>query len=105
MNMDRNLKEELGIDENSKIPADYKIPYFVHQDDMNKLDQSHKRIEKWIFGFAIALFIALIGTNVAWIVYENSFVDTVTVTQDTPSGNNNYVGRDGDITNGSSNGN
>lgn len=105
MNMEKELKQELGIDKDKSIPSDYKIPYFVHQDDMNKLDQSHKRVEKWILGFAIALFVALVGTNVAWMIYENSFVDTVTVTQDTPSGNNNYVGRDGDITNGSSNDN
>ena len=85
--MEKELKQELGIDENSKIPADYKIPYFVHQDDMNKLDQSHKRVEKWILGFAIALFVALVGTNAYWIYYESQFVDEVSITQDLDSGN------------------
>lgn len=88
-----------------KIPADYNIPYFVHQDDMNKLDQSHKRVEKWLIGFAVALFVALVGTNAYWIWNDAQYMDEVTVTQETPNGNNNYVGRDGDITNGTANNN
>ena len=24
------------------------VYYYIHQDDLNKLDMSHKRIEKWI---------------------------------------------------------
>ena len=103
--MEKDLKQTLGVDENKPIPADFNIPYFVHQDDMNRLDMSHKRVEKWIIGFAIIIFIALVGTNIGWMVYENSFVDEITVTQDTPHGNNNYIGRDGDITNGSTNDN
>ena len=94
----------MGLKE-TNIPADYSIPYFVHQDDMNKLDQSHKRIEKWLIVFAMVLLIALVGTNAYWIWNNNQYVDEVTVTQDTPNGNNNYIGRDGDITNGTSNNN
>lgn len=70
---------------NDKIPADYNIPYFVHQDDMNKLDQSHKRIEKWLIGFMVGLFVALVGTNVYWIYYENSYQDVV-VTENAQDG-------------------
>lgn len=77
-----NLEEK----KENPIPADYQIPYFVHQDDMNKLDQSHKRIEKWLIGFAVALFIALVGSNAYWIYYESSFEDvSTTVTQETSS--------------------
>ena len=73
-------------EEKKPITANYAIPYFVHQDDMNKLDQSHKRVEKWILGFAIALFVALVGTNAAWMIYENQFEDvSTTVTQETSS--------------------
>ena len=43
-----DLKEKLGINKDMPIPADFNIPYFIHQDDLNKLDMSHKRIEKWI---------------------------------------------------------
>lgn len=64
------------------IPADYKIDYFVHQDDMNKLDQSHRRVEKWLFVLCLVIFIAFVGTNIAWVCYENSFVDEVKVEQD-----------------------
>lgn len=53
----------------------------------------------------LALIIALIGTNLAWILYERS-METVTETtetitydieQDNESGNNNFIGNDGDI--------
>lgn len=97
-----DLKKNLGMEEDTPIPADYKIPYFVHQDDLNRLDHSHKRVEKLLFIICLIIFLAFVGTNVWWIYYENSFVDEVTVTQDTPNGNNNYIGRDGDITNGTS---
>ena len=52
-----------------------------------------------LFILCIILFLALIGTNAYWIWNENQYMD-VTVTQETPQGNNNYIGHDGDITNG-----
>ena len=60
----------------------------------------------------ITLIIALIGTNLAWIMYESSMetvTETETVTtetiefdveQDNESGNNNFIGNDGEINNG-----
>ncbi len=60
----KELKEALGLDKNDKIAADYNIPFFVHEQDMCRLDLSHKRIEKWlcliIAGLSIA-FIAMKG--------------------------------------------
>ncbi len=100
-----NLKKELGLDENTPIPPDYNIPYFVHQDDMNKMDMSHRRVEKWHVTIIILLIVFLVATNLYWIHYENQFEDVVTVTQETPDGNNNYIGHDGDITNGTTNSN
>ncbi len=100
-----DLKKELGLDENTPIPPDYNIPYFVHQDDMNKMDMSHRRVEKWHVTIIILLIVLLVATNLYWIHYENQFEDVVTVTQETPDGNNNYIGRDGDITNGATNSN
>lgn len=53
----------------------------------------------------ITLVIALISTNLAWILYDKS-METVTETtetitydieQDNESGNNNFIGNDGDI--------
>lgn len=95
MKTDTELKEKLGINESTPIPGDYNIPYFIHQDDMNKLDQSHKRIERWLFGFAIGLFIALVGTNAYWIWNENQYMDEITVTQDLDSGDGDAIINDG----------
>ena len=64
-----------------------------------------ERQVKRLFVLCLVIFAALVISNAAWIYYENSFVDSVTVTQDTPNGNNNYVGHDGDITNGATNDN
>lgn len=70
------------------------IPYFCHEGDMARAERTIKRL--WIL--CILLIVLLVGTNIAWIVYENSFEDIV-VTQDNADGYNNYVGNDGDITN------
>lgn len=99
--MDR-LKEQLGIDQDKPIPANFNVPFFVHEYEINQMNQSHKRVEKGLMLIIILLFLAFVGTNAYWIYYENQFVDEVTVTQDTPNGNNNYVGRDGKIINGTS---
>ena len=89
----------MDIKEEKKIPADYEIPYFVHQDDMNKLDQSHKRVEKWLVGLAAALFVALVGTNAYWIYYENQFQDVVTetYTAETDQGGTAIANGDGSV--------
>lgn len=77
------------------------IPYIVHESEMARQERTVKRL--WIL--CIIMFVALVVTNVAWIHYESQFEDVVTVQQDTPSGNNNYVGRDGSIINGTADNN
>ena len=72
------------------------VSKYEHERTTAILERQIKRL----FILVIVIFIALIGTNVGWIVYESQFQDVYTVTQETPSGNNNYVGHDGDITNG-----
>ena len=45
----------------------------------------------------IILILALIGTNIAWIVYENQFADEITeqtVTQRADDGINRFIGGD-----------
>ena len=79
------LKEQLGIDNDRPIPADYNIPYFVHQENMNRMDMSHKRVESWHLGIIILLIVLLVGTNIFWLHYENQFYDEVTMTQETSS--------------------
>ena len=85
-----NLKEQLGIDNDKPIPADYSIPYYVHQDEMNRMDQSHKRVEKGIITASLViiliLFGAFVGTNAYWVWNEHQYEDVVTtVTQETSS--------------------
>ena len=59
---------------------------------------SMERTIKRLWITTILLIVLLVGSNICWIVYENSFEDIV-VTQDNADGYNNYVGNDGDITN------
>lgn len=56
----KELKEALGLDKSKKIAADYNIPFFVHEQDMCRLDLSHKRIEKWLCLLIAGLSIAII---------------------------------------------
>lgn len=72
------------------------VPYIVHEGIVARLERDCKRL--WIL--TIILVSLLVATNVGWLVYESQFVDVVTVSQETPEGNNNYIGHDGDITNG-----
>lgn len=87
-------------EKNKPKAADYAIPYFVHQDDMNKLDQSHRRIEKWLIILCIIIFVALIGTNGAWMYYESQFEDVVTETYsaETDQGGTAIANGDGTVT-------
>ena len=77
------------------------IPYFCHEGDMARAERTIKRL--WIL--CILLIVLLVGTNIAWIHYENQFQDEVTVTQDSSTGVNNYLGGNGVITNGKTDGN
>lgn len=79
---------------------DRQVPYYVYEGEQARAERHIKRL--WIL--CIVIFLALVGTNAGWIIYESQFEDvTMTVTQDTPSGNNSYIGRDGNITNGATN--
>ena len=101
-----SLKDDLNIENDKHIPADYQISYFVHQDDMNKLDMSHKRVEKWLFALCIIMFIALVGTNAYWIWNESQYEDVVTetYTAETDAGGTAIANGDGSVTvNGESN--
>ena len=50
------------------------IPYIAHESMMARLERSIERL--WIL--AIILVFLLVGTNLAWIYYENQFMDTET---------------------------
>lgn len=80
------------------------IPYFCHEGDMARAERTIKRL--WIL--CILLIVLLVGTNIAWIHYESQFTDEITttqeVTQDSEEGGNNFIGGDGVITDGKTNG-
>lgn len=81
------------------------IPYFCHEGDMARAERTIKRL--WIL--CILLILLLVGTNAAWIYYESQFQTEVTttqrITQDNDNGVNNFIGCDGVITNGKTDGN
>ena len=69
------------------------LPYAAHEIAMAQSERNIKRL--WII--ILVLIVALIGTNLAWIIYENSFEDyviTQEVEQDVDNGTNNFVGGD-----------
>lgn len=81
--------------------AKVNVPYVVHESAMARSERHNKRL--WIV--ILVLIGALIGTNLAWIVYENSFEDYVVmeeydVDQDAEGGDNNSIINGGGIVNG-----
>lgn len=65
--------------------------------DWQRNEQRHEKREKRHWILEIILVSLLIFSNIAWIVYENSFEDyviTQDVEQDAENGTNNFVGGD-----------
>lgn len=62
---------------------------------------------KW-FIVCLVLIILLVGTNIAWLIYENSYEDLITteeiIVDAEDDGIANYIGNDGDIINGENHG-
>lgn len=77
------------------------VPYIVHE----AAEARHERTVKRLFALIALLVLLLVGSNVAWLVYESQYEDVVetetySVDMDTDDGNANYIGGDGDIYNG-----
>lgn len=67
------------------------VPYAVLEDAM----ELTKWTQKWLRSVIILLIVLLVGTNAAWMYYENSFEDiTQTVEQEAETGTNNFIGGD-----------
>ena len=49
------------------------IPFFVHENEMVRLERLNKR---WFIAFLIAIIILFV-TNAGWIVYESQYQDEV----------------------------
>ena len=72
------------------------VPYIVYEGELARLE----RIIRKLFVLLFIAIVLLVVTNGYWIWNESQYEDVVTVTQDNTDGYNNYVGNDGDITNG-----
>ena len=81
----------------------FTVPYVAHQSAAARQERQIRRM--WIV--VLVLIGALIGTNLAWIIYENSFEEVVTteeiIVDADDNGNANYIGQDGNIYNGEDN--
>lgn len=73
------------------------VPFVVHENLRAQMDLHARRLVRVI----VLLIVLLVGSNFAWLLYESSFKEEeVTVRQINDTGYNNYIGNDGDITNG-----
>ena len=82
-----------------KTPAN--VPFAVYESVMARAERQAKRLVAVI----ILLIVLLVGSNICWIVYENSFDDmteTYTVEQDGAETNNSVI-NGGEIVNGEAN--
>ena len=75
------------------------VPYAAHEIAIATSERHSKRL--WIV--ILVLIVALIGTNLAWIIYNSQFEtveESTVVEQENSNGDNNYIGNNGDITYG-----
>ena len=83
------------------------ISFAAYEASADRHKQEKKHLIIGFVSIIIVLIIALVGTNLAWIIYDKSketVTETVTtetieydIEQDNESGNNNFIGNDGDI--------
>ena len=71
------------------------VPFVVHENMRAQMDLTIRRLIRVL----VLLIILLVGSNMAWLLYEEQF-DTVRAQQENERGVNNFIGNDGDITNG-----
>lgn len=69
------------------------IPYYIHESIMARQERTIRRL--WIL--CLVIFLAFVGSNVAWIYYESQFIEE-SVTQEVDTGNGSaYVAGIGDV--------
>lgn len=74
------------------------VPYVVYEDSMARMERTIEKL--WIL--CITLLVLFIGSNIAWVYYENQFEDVVVTNEvDTGIGDATVTGV-GDIINGES---
>jgi hypothetical protein len=76
------------------------VPFAVLE--ANEARHERREIKLWVLILVLVFF--LVGTNVAWLVYESQFVETETseeiIVDADDNGIANYIGNNGDIING-----
>ena len=74
------------------------VPYIAHEASISRMERQAKRL--WIA--VLLLIVLLVGTNAAWLYYENQLetAEKWEITQENDGGYNNYIGNDCDIVNG-----
>lgn len=78
------------------------VSQYFHEGTVAMMERTIRRL--WIT--TLLLIVLLVATNGAWLWYESQFeYFTTTVTQENEDGYNNYIGNDGEIVNGTTNGN
>lgn len=63
------------------------VPFFIYENEMTRYERVNKRL--WIA--LLVIFVALIGTNAGWIIYESQF-ETYTYEQTTRADNAAAIG-------------
>lgn len=76
------------------------VPYIVHEAAMARQERTIKKL----CALLVLVIILLVGTNCAWLYYENQFEDIETIQEryesETDGGGNAIVNRDGSVTYG-----
>lgn len=75
---------------------DKDVPYIAFEGQMNRYETTIKRLVTALI-VAIAL---LFASNVAWLLFLNQFDFVGDTTTQEAEGDANYIGNNGDITNG-----
>lgn len=71
-------------EKNNDKPVDYR----VHESILARMERTNKR---W-FVLCIVIFLAFVGSNIGWLIYESQFEDiSTTVTQNTQSESGNAI--------------
>ena len=69
-------------------------------------EERNKKLINKLIAVILVLVVLLVGSNVAWLVYESQFQEIVTteeiIVESEDDGIANYIGNDGDIYNGES---
>lgn len=81
--------------ENKEMDTEKDVPFKVYESAQARADRKFKMM--WIL--VIIMFVALIGTNAGWIVYESTYEDIV-MTETTQDGEGVNIIGNGDITYG-----